>query len=113
MPDPVTHTTSAVVHYGWFGALVALLFNVPPNVVISAFIGSLFAVMVLHQLSARTGSMLTLGVTFAVSTLTPDISKTFDYSQSGIAFTVAFCLVYFWPSVTGAITNKIKSWGEK
>lgn len=112
MPDPVTHT-SAVVTYGWFGALVAMLFKVPPDVVLAAFVGSLFAVMALHQLTLKVGVPLVLGMTFVVSILVPDLSKTFEYSQAGIAVTMSFCLIYFWPVVAGAFSNKIKSWGEK
>lgn len=111
MPDPITTAANAVVQYGWFGALVAALFKVPPDVVIAAFVGSLFAVMVLHELSVKNGAMLSIGVCFAVSIVTPDISKHFDFSQAAIAFIVAFALVYFWTTITDAIKNRIKSWG--
>jgi hypothetical protein len=99
MPDIIAHATTTTVKYGGYGTLgsaVALLFDVPPNVVASALIGSLLAVMLLHTFNFRVAAfVVTLG-TFSSSYAVPFIHEYVSTSQKGVAFFFAFGVIYFW-----------------
>lgn len=112
MPDPITHATAATVKYtgyGVFGAIVALLFDVPPPVVIAAIIGALFAVMMLHVIKFHVAAFLFSSGTFGASYLTPFIFDYVQISQKGIAAVTAFCLIYFWGVIQSAFKKALAS----
>ena len=116
MPDPIIHATGAAAKYtgyGAFGAIVAVLFDVSPDVVIACLIGSILAVMLLHKFSFKIAAFVIAAGTFGSAYATPLIS---ELNQKGIGFISAFCLVFFWGVISvaakKALTSKIEGLGK-
>ena len=119
MPDLITHSTAATVAtakysgYGAIGSVVALLFDVHPSVVIAAFLGAMFAVMLLHTFSFKIAAFVVSLGTFSSSYAVPFIHEYVDASQKGVGFFFAFVTVYFWSVINESVRKAIKSKIEK
>jgi hypothetical protein len=119
MPDLITHSTAATVAtvkysgYGALGSIIALLFDVHPSVVIAAFLGAMFAVMLLHTFSFKIAAFVVSLGTFSSSYAVPFIHQYVEASEKGVGFFFAFTTVYFWSVINESVRKAIKSKIEK
>lgn len=114
MPDLITHSTAAAnvavskySGYGALGSVIALLFDVHPSVVIAAFLGAMFAVMLLHTFSFRIAAFVVCLGTFSSSYAVPFIHEYFPISEKGSGFFFAFSVIYFWSVINDALKKAI------
>lgn len=107
MPDPITHATTNVLWYGGFGSAVALFFEVPPNVVGWALIGSVIAVMLLQKFTFTVGAFITMAGTFSGAVTSPFIYKIVGVSLIGVSFLTSFSIIFFWGVIAEAFKKAI------
>lgn len=120
MPDLITHSAAAAnvaatkySGYGALGSVIALLFDVHPSVVIAAFLGAMFAVMLLHTFSFKIATFVVCLGTFSSSYAVPFIHEYVPVSQKGVGFFFAFMVIYFWSVINEALQKAIKQRIEK
>lgn len=119
MQDLITHSTAATVAtvkysgYGALGSVIALLFDVHPSVVIAAFLGATFAVMLLHTFSFKIAAFVVSLGTFSSSYAVPFIHEYVSTSEKGLGFFFAFTTVYFWSVINESVRKAIKAKIEK
>lgn len=113
MPDPITHSTNAVLG-GTIGAMVAAIFGVSISVVFSSALGAILAVALLHKFSLKIGFLIIIAGTASASFLTPWLHDfTPRVAMEGIGFFVAAGGITFWGQASKAISAKIEALGAK
>lgn len=113
MPDPITHATASAFSYSGLASLIALFFEVPPNVVGWALIGSVIAVMMLQKFTFKVGAFITMAGTFAGAATSPFVFKWMDVTLIGIPFLISFSIIFFWGVVTESFKKAIAARIEK
>lgn len=113
MPDPITHATASAFSYSGLASLIALFFEVPPNVVGWALIGSVIAVMMLQKFTFKVGAFITMSGTFAGAVTSPFVFKWTESTLIGIPFLISFSIIFFWGIVSKSLEKAIAARIEK
>jgi hypothetical protein len=106
MAEPVTHAGMLLTVSGAASAVIGFIFDVPGSTVFAAAAGAFFAARLGKTVGYKKTFGLIAGGTFAAAMLTslliylagilyqqpPDAGQ---YPQRGVAFALAFCLIYY------------------
>lgn len=109
MAEPVTHAGLFLTASGIASAVVGFIFDVPGSTVFAAAAGAFFAARLGDTVGYGKTFGLISGGTFAGAMLTSSlIHFAGDYPQRGVAFALAFSLIYFRTEILGAVKRTIE-----
>jgi hypothetical protein len=119
MAEPAIPVSLALTLSGTASAVIGFIFDVPGSTVFAAAAGAFFAVRLAETMLFRASLMLVAGGTFAGAMMTgliihlatlfsPENINAGHYPQRGVAFVLAFCLIYFRKEILEAVGRTIK-----
>jgi len=118
MAEPVTHAGMLLTVSGAASAVFGFIFDVPGSTVFAAAAGAFFAARLGETVGYKKTFGLIAGGTFAAAMLTSLLiyfagmfyqqDSAGQYPQRGVAFALAFCLIYFRKEVLDLARSKIE-----